>query len=308
MLLRIRSILVATDLSEGAAEVLRGAGALADLADAELHVVNAVDPHTVRMGDVTVEEAKASATDAVKEQLHASLPQRTPVTTCRVTVGTPHEVILQRSRDLGVDLVVIGPHRERAEGSGELGTTADRLIRTCDAPCLVLRAPLSLPLRRMLVSSDLSAAAGGAVNLALVWAGALRLPSATGERTRLRAVHVAPPAQGATRASGGREEDERELREQVAEAVRSSGVRSLVEIEPVVVEGEEVADAILRLAREGTSDLLVMGTHGQNSADRALIGRVSSVVARRAACPVLLVPPSFWRTFLAREQAVGGRS
>ena len=306
MLFRIRSILVATDLSDGAAEVLRGAGALADLAEAELHVVNAVDPYAARMGDVTTEEAKASATAAVKEQLRTSLPARIPVTTCRVTVGSPHEVILQRSRDLGVDLVVIGPHRERAEAGGELGTTADRLIRTSDAPCLVLRAPLSLPLRRMLVSSDLSRAAAGAVNLALVWAGALRMPSATGERTRLQVVHVAASGRGGEGASPGREEAERELREQVAEAVRSSGVRSLVEIEPAVVEGEEVADEILRLAGEDTSDLLVMGTHGQSSADRALIGRVSSVVARRAACPVLLVPPSVWQDFLAREQATGG--
>lgn len=306
MLFRIRSILVATDLSDGAAEVLRGAGALAELAEAELHVVNAVDPYAARMGDATTEEAKAAATTAVKEQLHASLPPRIPVTTCRVTTGPPHEVILQRSRDLGVDLVVIGPHRERPGGSGELGTTADRLIRTSEAPCLVLRGPLSLPLRRILVSSDLSDAAAGAVNLALVWAGALRMPSASGEQTRLQVVHVTPPARGGDGASPGREEDERALREQVAEAVRSSGVRSLVEIEPVVTEGEEVADEILRIAREGTSDLLVMGTHGQSSGDRALIGRVSSVVARRAACPVLLVPPSFWKDFLAREEAGAG--
>jgi nucleotide-binding universal stress UspA family protein len=305
MLFRIRSILVATDLSDGSTEVLRGAGALAELAEAELHVVNAVDPYAARMGDVTTEEAKAHATTAVKEQLRVSLPPRIPVTTCRVTAGPPHEVILQRSRDLGVDLVVIGPHRERADGGGELGTTADRLIRTSDAPCLVLRAPLSLPLRRILVSSDLSAAAGGAVNLAVVWAGALRLPSASGERTRLQVVHVAPPAPAGATVSPGREGVERELREQAAEAVRSSGVRSLVEIEPVVLEGEEVADEILRQAREPAADLLVMGTHGQSSADRALIGRVSSVVARKATCPVLLVPPAFWTEFLEREQ---GRS
>jgi nucleotide-binding universal stress UspA family protein len=307
MLFRIRSILVATDLSDGAAAVLRGAGALAELAEAELHVVSAVDPYAARMEEVTLEEAKAAATSAVKEQLRASLPPRIPVTTCRVTAGAPHEVILQRSRDLGVDLVVIGPHRERPEGNGELGTTADRLIRTSDAPCLVLRAPLSLPLRRMLVSSDLSAAAGGAVNLALVWAGALRLPSSAGERTRLDVVHVAAPTRGGDRA-GNREEDERELREQVADAVRSSGVRTLVAIEPVVLEGEQVADEILRVARESASDLLVMGTHGRSSTARALIGRVSSVVARRAGCPVLLVPPDFWRDYLARESAAGGRS
>lgn len=306
MLFRIRSILVATDLSDGSAEVLRGAGALAELAEAELHVVNAVDPYATRMDDVTIEEAKTSATTAVKEQLRASLPPRIPVTTCRVTMGPPHEVILQRSRDLGVDLVVIGPHRERDAGGGELGTTADRLIRTSDAPCLVLRAPLSLPLRRMLVSSDLSAAAGGAVNLALVWAGALRLPSATGERTRLQVLHVAP-GRGGNGASAGGGGNEGELRDQVAEAVRSSGVRSLVEIEPVVAEGEDVAEEILRRAREGTADLLVMGTHGQSSGDRALIGRVSSVVARRAACPVLLVPPSFWKDFLEREGERGAR-
>jgi nucleotide-binding universal stress UspA family protein len=40
------------------------------------------------------------------------------------------------------------------------------------------------------------------------------------------------------------------------------------------------------------ADLIVMGTHGRSGVDRVLIGSVTEKVLRKAACPVLTVPPA----------------
>ena len=46
----------------------------------------------------------------------------------------------------------------------------------------------------------------------------------------------------------------------------------------------------------------MLGTHGHGALARALIGSVSSAVARRAECPVLLVPPRYWQERREREE------
>ncbi len=44
---------------------------------------------------------------------------------------------------------------------------------------------------------------------------------------------------------------------------------------------------IVRLAREGDFDLIVIGTHGRTGIQHALLGSVAEKVVRKAPCPVL---------------------
>lgn len=55
----------------------------------------------------------------------------------------------------------------------------------------------------------------------------------------------------------------------------------------VRIETGEPSDAILRVAKEGGTDLIVMGTHGRTGLSRLLIGSVAEAVLRRSTCPVL---------------------
>jgi universal stress protein A len=48
-------------------------------------------------------------------------------------------------------------------------------------------------------------------------------------------------------------------------------------------------DTIVKLARDGQSDLVVMGTHGRTGLRHALLGSVAERVVRHAPCPVLVV-------------------
>lgn len=48
---------------------------------------------------------------------------------------------------------------------------------------------------------------------------------------------------------------------------------------------------ILRCAREGDYDMIVIGTHGRSGLAHVLLGSVAEKVVRKAGCPVLTVRP-----------------
>ena len=49
-------------------------------------------------------------------------------------------------------------------------------------------------------------------------------------------------------------------------------------------------DEILAVAEEYKADLIILGTHGRTGLDHFISGSVSESVARRATCPVLIIP------------------
>jgi nucleotide-binding universal stress UspA family protein len=59
-----------------------------------------------------------------------------------------------------------------------------------------------------------------------------------------------------------------------------------VEVREMVVQGKPSAE-IVRVAREETIDMIVLGTHGKGMLDQALFGSTTERVVRRAPCPVL---------------------
>src|SRR5262249_7504190 len=75
-----------------------------------------------------------------------------------------------------------------------------------------------------------------------------------------------------------------EALERVAQAESLKGFR-------VRREGREGTPfyEIIRFAREGDVDLIVMGTHGHTGLTHGLLGRGTDTVARKAPCTVLTV-------------------
>jgi nucleotide-binding universal stress UspA family protein len=76
----------------------------------------------------------------------------------------------------------------------------------------------------------------------------------------------------------------------LAEARREAEAEG-VKVETRAVMGVAFAE-IVRAAREGGFDLVVMGTHGRTGLKHALLGSVAEKVVRKAPCPVLTVRPS----------------
>jgi universal stress protein A len=65
-------------------------------------------------------------------------------------------------------------------------------------------------------------------------------------------------------------------------------VESIVHAEPLLAEGD-IADAIVRAAKERLCNLIVIGTHGRGRLASAVIGSVAQSVIHKAACPVMCV-------------------
>jgi nucleotide-binding universal stress UspA family protein len=80
-------------------------------------------------------------------------------------------------------------------------------------------------------------------------------------------------------------------RAMIGEAVLESARRQVgeqVQVETQLIEGPP-APAILRVAYEDGCDLIVLGSRGHGQITGLLLGSVSSVVAQRAHCAVLIV-------------------
>jgi nucleotide-binding universal stress UspA family protein len=80
-------------------------------------------------------------------------------------------------------------------------------------------------------------------------------------------------------------EDVLVMLEQAAEEARGAGVQ---EIETFARQGD-AADAILDVAEEQRSDLIVVGNKGMTGAKRFLLGSVPNKVSHHAPCSVLVV-------------------
>ena len=73
-------------------------------------------------------------------------------------------------------------------------------------------------------------------------------------------------------------------------AVADAGTKVGVAVDSRIVTGTPV-EQIVRLAKELSVDLIIMGTHGRTGISHVFLGSVAEKVVRRAPCPVLTVRP-----------------
>lgn len=115
---------------------------------------------------------------------------------------------------------------------------------------------------------------------------------------RLYAIHVAQPPfivypdYAYTDAVAGVFRDLRaHAEQQFAEFMKDRGCHAAqhgIQAECTLLEGS-IPGEILNFAGKNEIDLIVMGTHGRQAADRRTLGSVTEKVLRKAACPVLAV-------------------
>lgn len=293
----MQSILVASDLTDNSDEVVRTAAALAGVTGAELHVLHAfefegglysVPGHPAP----TFQKRTAEAARALDDQIARVVRDEVKVATREVVIYIAFKALRDRARTVNADLIVLGPHRARQVGDRFLGGTTDRVLRSVDVPCLIVRGPLSLPLRKVLAPIDLSEPAIRALDIALKWCASL---SPTNLPVELTALHVIPRVLNFADVPLDYSGIGVEVKKHVdAHRARLPDAHGLA-VRQEVRWADSVADEIVNLAHNEKVNLVVLGTHGRGALKRALIGSVALGVARAAPCPVLLVPPAMWQ-------------
>jgi nucleotide-binding universal stress UspA family protein len=341
-MITVRSILAATDLSPADDRVVRSATALARAFSARLCVVHVAPRWDSGNADDVSEALSAQVARCVAAAAPPSRPgfegavpegsgrariaDRGAGHTERETDGPssdesgegrdvdvetdvvydrPFHGILVKAAAVGADLIVVGTPRGSLLGARWQPTTAERVVRSADVPCFVVREPVALPIRHVGVGVDFRPAARGAERLAVDW-----LPSlAEGTASRLSLVHVArpeeaPSASALLAAEKGRLEAPGDAGGPAAASDRAgtndagtndAGASESVQIETVVRTGTDVADALGTWAAESGAGLLVVSTTGRRGLRRLVFGSTAAALAAAPPCPVLLVPPAFWR-------------
>ncbi|PLX85441.1 MAG: universal stress protein [Desulfuromonas sp.] len=161
MLPEIKTILYSTDLGAGAPHVFRYALSIAQKHDARIAIVHAMEPLStfgqslveLHISHEQSEEIHRQAREKVKGDIEGRLetfcalelcgdPEgRERVSEIRIVEGQPAQEIVRLAGELKADLVVMGTHRHTAVGEALLGTTAHKVLHSCELPTLLVRIP-----------------------------------------------------------------------------------------------------------------------------------------------------------------------
>ena len=150
----IRSILYATDLGVYAPVVMQHALGLARSFGADLFVVHVVEPMGLfaesvlqsyldeqalnelhRQGMHTMlSNIELRVLENLREELAGWELELALIRSVKVIQGEPSQVILEQSKKLCVDLLILGSHAQPTGGESHLGRTATRVIELAQVP------------------------------------------------------------------------------------------------------------------------------------------------------------------------------
>jgi nucleotide-binding universal stress UspA family protein len=291
-----RKIFVAIDFSPIADEALRQAHLRAEAANAHLAVCHIV-PNELRSDLLFPQITKVAALQIPLElaQISEAAAQRVTEITGRtekqyeliVDDGAPHAVILSHAEEWAADLVVMGSHGESGPGEALLGSVTNSVLRHAHCPVLIVRPGERS--QSIVAGTDFSDPSMPAV----------RAAADEAERTgaKLTVVHsldlIWSPASYPALAFGGTPfnisadqitELEGIARERLEKFLRESEITG----DALITTGP-AGMALVNVAKEEISNLIVVGTTGRSGLRRALLGSVAEFVTSNSPCSVLVV-------------------
>jgi nucleotide-binding universal stress UspA family protein len=145
---------------------------------------------------------------------------------------------------------------------------------------------VSVSLKNILFATDFSAASDRAAS----YARALALNF----RSSVEIVHVYDPSKVAGYVEavlGVPVKDRRQVVDQTLQQIRDEFAGASIDARTSLLESRNPQAALLQLAREHETDLIVAGTHSRWGLERMMIGSTAESLIRNAVCPVLTVGP-----------------
>jgi nucleotide-binding universal stress UspA family protein len=288
------NILVPTDGSEYADHATEHALSLAERFDATVHALRVVDiamlagPFNAGGVDTAFVDRvrKQARTDIERVENRWGVPDRFRG---EVRDGTPSTTILSYVDEHDIDLVGMGTHGRTGLRRFVLGSVTEHVLRASSVPVLAARGdegePRALPYEDILVPTDGSRCAVGAVDHALAIADAC---GATIHAVTV--VDTRPPR--ATPGGAVPSEYLERIKADGTEAV--SDVTARAESAGVAVRSETLegrpSERLLAYAEGKEIGLTVMGTHGRSGLQRFLLGSTTERLVRESSFPVMAVP------------------
>ncbi len=282
-------ILVALDGSDHASIALELAACLPLTAADELVLLSVaeVDEATLhrlrrRQGrdlDLLLSDAWTAQRSAARGEVEAAGARlgawQTPVRQV-VRSGPPAAVIAAATRELRVDLLVVGPLGRGGLPSLLLGSVALALLGKVPCPVLVARPPIGAP-RRVVLAVDGSPHAAETMDVIAAY------PLASG-------AHVTVVVVAGTGSTALARDAAALIADHATARLRDAGLTADTSVPSGVAGRAIVEEACTRAA-----DLVVVGCRGRGAVRGLLMGSVSRHVVEHAPCSVLVAPPAMAR-------------
>ncbi len=289
-----RNILFAADFSENSKEAFRMVCSLAGETTTRLTVLHVVEPNLVAeepvyFGQARVQYYDAGRDQAVLDSLQAELrevyaPNRPLDVQYVVREGEPADEVLRMAAEAESDLIAMGTHGRTGLRWLLAGSVATAVMRKAQCPLLAFRNPEVIhergEVRTILHPTDFSAGSEPSLDVAR--------SLARGFGARLILVHVMPLELISSETMTGPVDPLafKNALDELQKRVDGPDLKYPVETE--LTRGY-AGDEIVRVAKERSCDLIVMGTHGRTGLGRLLMGSVAEFVLPRASCGVLAV-------------------
>ena len=277
-----KHVLAATDGSASAQGALGWAATVCAATGGQLSVATAWQPEFSEMGPATHAEHLEAARRRLEDDWCATLRAMDMPHQSVVLDGDPRQVIPEWAAQHDVDLVVMAPHGRGLEHrhGGYVGSVTTFLAHNLHRPLVSVPpgAQIRLP-QRIVAGIDGSTPSLLAIQWCMDYAPLLG--------ARVTAVFAERPFAERTRRSDANsryQQAQHSLQEWTAPLAGTS-----VPVETRVIEGGAGA-ALLEVANDGTTDLLVVGTRGRGGFAELLLGSTALKLLHHSDVPVVLVP------------------
>jgi nucleotide-binding universal stress UspA family protein len=289
----LNHVLVPLDDSDLSKQTLIAVRRIVGVAGTRVRLLTAVDPlpfrHTLRpfrgAGDEALVSQRVGRAEEHLQALVEDLKREGLDATCKVMLGTPADVILNEVESSPPSLVAMTSHGRGGITRWIRGSVAQRVLRHCSAPLLLLRARqdggAELDLRRILVPLD------GSHRADLILPLVEELAALYGAEVILLRVGWEQGAEYIDSSEGPVVATPRLLDESLHPA-RDRLLAKGLKVRTRAAFGE-VTEKILDAQDEEEVDLVALTTHGLTGLSRWVLGSVAEKVLRDCRTPVLVL-------------------
>jgi len=297
--MKLKNILFPTDFSRCADQALTHAVYLAEKYQAALHLLHVVTLFEDQLGILSEElaeteelvkklEEKAEIELNNAANAHANDDMEIIVKQKRAISAAP--AILEYASKNSIDLIVMGTQGRRGIEHLLLGSAAEEVIRSAECPVFTIREseevkPIKL-FEQILVPVDFSEHSNKALGFAK------EIADSYGANIQILhviedTIHPAFSLSGKSSIFDLVPRIEEDCRRRIEKLIQETGVSK--ENTEIIVKGGQAANDIIKFAKDNSSDLVVIATHGLTGIEHLLLGSVTEKVVRMAHCPVFTV-------------------
>lgn len=273
----MKKILVPTDFSECANTAADYAIDLAERAGAEVHFLHLLATPSDWIGLSKEQESKypetlraiADAKSQLSEWVKKAEHQGVSAHRC-LLFSTDRAAILRHLEDHQMDFLVMGSHGVRGVREMVIGSNAQYVLRNAEVPVLVIKEPITQPIKQILFVSDFSDVTQDTFQAIAHFADVV------GAHLDLLYVNTTPDFDPCPMVATNMEK---------VAAFRDGNDRCT----KYIVGADSVEAGIRSFAAENHADLIAIGIHQRHGLPRLLAPSVAERIANHSALPLLSI-------------------